>query len=115
MSRRIEQVNELLREKLASLIAREIPLEEGLITITYVRVSPDLNYAKIGVSVLPDNLTGTALKRLRSSSGLFAGVLRKDIKMRKIPKFNWVFDNTEKEAAKIDNLFDEINKEEEGE
>lgn len=113
MSRRIEQVNELLKEKLGSLISREIPLEEGMITITYVKVSPDLKYAKIGVSVLPDNLTGTALKRLRSSSGLFAGVLRKEIKMRTVPKFNWVFDDTEKEAAKIDKLFDEINSEDE--
>lgn len=112
MTRRIEQVNELLRERLAFLIAREIPLEEGLITITYVEVSPDLKYAKIGISVLPDNLAGTALKRLRALSGTFANALKKELKMRSIPKFNWVFDSTEKKAAEIEELLDEIKESE---
>lgn len=97
--RRIEQVSELLKEKLAFLISREVPLNNGLITVSHVKVSPDLKYAKISVSILPDNSAGTALKSLRSHNSMFNNILKKELKMRQVPKFNWVIDTTEKEAA----------------
>ena len=45
MSRRTERINELIREELSDLIMRELRdprLENGLISITHVEVSPDL-------------------------------------------------------------------------
>lgn len=108
MPKRIEQVNELLKSELGALIARNNPLYNGLITITHVNCSADLKYAKIGVSVLPDNFFGTALARLRGFSGEYARELRKKIKLRRIPKLNWVADDTEKKAAKIEGAIKEI-------
>jgi len=99
MPRRIEQINQEFMERLAVLISKEIPMDNGLITITHAEVSPDLAYAKISISVLPDNMTGTALKKLRQMNSLFASVLRKEMRLRQIPKFNWTVDSTEKEAA----------------
>ncbi len=110
MSRRIEQINELLKNKLAHLISHEIPLDNGLITVVYVETSSDLKYAKIAVSVLPENRTGTVLEKLKKMSGLFSQVIRKETKLRKIPKFNWVLDTTEKEAAEIEGVFQRIKK-----
>lgn len=109
---RIEQINELLKSELAILISQEIPMDNGLITISFVDCSPDLRYAKIGVSVIPDKFTGTALKQLRKHSSSFAGYLKKNTRLRKVPKFNWIFDETEKEAAKIESILEEIKKEE---
>lgn len=105
---RVDQINELLHKELADLISREIYLDNGLITISYVDCSPDLRHAKIAVSVLPENITGTALEKLRKASGGFAGVLKKKLRLKMIPKFIWEFDPTEKEAAVIDRMFDEI-------
>ena len=53
MSRRTEQVNELLREELSGLLAREVrdPRVSGIVSITGVDVSPDLRHAKVWVSV----------------------------------------------------------------
>jgi len=107
---RIDQINELIRSELANLISREIFLKDGLITVSYVDCSPDLNNAKIGISVLPDNFCGTALKKLRSQSGQFANTLKKKLKIKKIPRFTWLIDTTEVKAAAIDDLFVEINK-----
>jgi ribosome-binding factor A len=111
MPKNIEQVNDLIREKLAHLIAKEIPLENGLITIVRVKTSPDLRYAKISLSVLPDNLSGTALKKVSSKNRLFAEILIKETKLRKAPRFHWVIDSTEKEAAEIEEVFKEIEAE----
>jgi len=108
---RIEQINELLKKELANLINREISLENGLITVSYVNCSPDLKNAKIGISVLPDNLVGTALNKLKKHSGQFSNILKKKIRLRQIPRFNWIIDATEKEANKIERILEQIKNE----
>ena len=54
MSRRTEQINELLREELSGLLAREVhdPRVSGLVSITHVDSSPDLQRARAWISVL---------------------------------------------------------------
>jgi len=113
MPRKIEQLNDQLREELANLIVKEINLENGLITVSYVDCSPDLKYAKIAVSVLPEKYAGTALKNLRRHASLFSNILRSRLKIRQIPKFNWTLDTTESKAAEIEEMIKQI-KEEEG-
>jgi len=108
--RRIEQVNELLKEKLGLLISREIPMDNGLITIVYVKITADLTHAKIAVSVLPHNMSGTALKKLRQMNKVFADALKKETRFRQIPKFFWTIDSTEKDAAEIEKAIDEAMK-----
>jgi ribosome-binding factor A len=105
---RIDQINSLLLNELADLVNKEGILPDGLITITRIKTSPDLRYAKVSVSVLPDNQTGTALKNLRQKSSFFSGILKKKLKLKFIPKFSWEFDPTEKEAAKIDELINRL-------
>jgi ribosome-binding factor A len=106
--RRIEQVNELLKEKLATLISQEVPMENGLITISYVDCSPDLRNVKIGISVLPFDLSDSALKRLNKQSSNFTNILKKETRLRKIPKFKWEIDNTEEKAGEIEKILEEI-------
>ncbi|OGF26801.1 hypothetical protein A2331_05600 [Candidatus Falkowbacteria bacterium RIFOXYB2_FULL_34_18] len=107
---RMEQVNELLRGELANLISREITLDNGLITIIYVKCSPNLNQATVGISVLPETMSGTALRALRKHSSGFSGILKKKISLKFIPKFRWVVDSQERYAVEIDNAINEINK-----
>ena len=107
---RPERVNELIKRNIADLINREVYLKDGLITVSFVDCSPDLARAKIGISVLPANLAGTALKVLRGHSSLFTKILKKKTRLRHIPKFDWVIDSTEEEAAKIEKLLEEIKK-----
>ena len=113
MSHRIEQINEQLRAELANQIARNIPLEEGMITIIWVKCSPDLRYAKISISVLPENLSGSALKNLKSHNSIFSSSLKKKLDLKFIPKFNWVIDSQERYAVEMDKVFEELAKEEE--
>jgi ribosome-binding factor A len=102
MSHRLERINELLRAELSNLVAREMPLENGLITITYVKCGADLKNATIGISVLPENLTGTALRQLAKISGLLSKELHKKLKIKFIPKFYWKVDALERYAIEID-------------
>lgn len=109
---KVEQLNELLHRELGAAINRELELPEVFVTISYVSCTPDLQFAKIGVSVLPDRLAGTALKKLKAASGRLAAAAVKRTRLRKIPRLLWEFDPTEKKAAVLEAVLAEIEQEE---
>ncbi len=109
MARRIEQVNELLRSELSLLIARDLTLKDCLITISFVQCTANLQHAKINVSVLPDYKAPSVIKTLKKHSGQFSSALRKKIKIRQVPKFYWAIDETEKNAAVIEQAIQKIH------
>lgn len=101
---RIDQVNELLKHELASLINEQVGLDGGLITVSYVDTSPDLRHAKIGISVLPEKFFGTALHELQKHTSAFSKELLKRTRLRQIPHLHWEADATEAKAAEIEKL-----------
>lgn len=106
------RLNEMLKEELAAAINREVGLPNALITVTHVECSPDLKQAHVGISVLPDNLAGTALRHLTASTSQLVGILKQRVKLRRMPRFIWEFDATEREASKIERLIAGIDDEE---
>ncbi|MFA5109194.1 MAG: ribosome-binding factor A [Patescibacteria group bacterium] len=110
---KIPRLNELILEELAQAVNREVGIVNALITITYVECSPDLKQARVGFSVLPDKLAGTALRKLTAATGQLIPILRARIKIRKMPHLIWEFDATEREATKIERLIAGIDEENE--
>lgn len=102
------RLNHVLRESLAEVIGRELELPEVLVTVVYVIAASDQKTATVGVSVLPDKMTGTALAALKKSSRRIATALAKKVRLRQIPHLNFVFDPTEKEAAILEDLIDSL-------
>ena len=98
------RLNGLLLQELAAVVNREVGLPDTLITVSYVDCSPDLKIAKIGFSVLPEKLAGTALRKLQSATPGLAGLLKGRLNLRRFPRLIWEFDATEKEAGKIEKL-----------
>lgn len=109
MSRRLDQINELLRGELASAASGGLELDGCLVTILYVKTSPDLKNATVGISVLPENMTGSALKELRRRGGAFGRELGKKMKIKKIPRFNWVIDKNIRRAQEIEDCIKDIH------
>jgi len=109
MSQRIEKINELLRQKLSELILKEIEFPaNALITITKAKTSPDLKYAKIFITVLPDNQRGTVLEILRKNSHHLHKILQKQLVTKFTPNLNFLIDEQEIFASEVDKLLDEI-------
>jgi len=101
---RIERINEQMKGELANLISREIPLDSGLITVSFVETSPDMRSAKVGISVIPNNVTGTALKKVRGLSAFFNREIKKKLKIKMIPKFRFSMDDRERFADEIEKI-----------
>jgi len=106
---KIPRINELILEELAQAVNREVGLPNALITVTYVDCSKDLKQAKVGFSVLPDNLAGTALRKLSAATSRMIPILRSRLKLRKLPHLVWEFDATEREASKIERLIADLD------
>ncbi len=109
----IEQTNELLRNKIAEIVARNVDIKNSLITISYVDCAPNMQSAKVAFSVIPDNHVGSSLEKLRKASGLITNELRKQTRLRKIPKLTWKFDERGKHVSALDEIFNQIEKERE--
>ncbi|MFA7087843.1 MAG: ribosome-binding factor A [Patescibacteria group bacterium] len=105
---KIPRLNELILEELAQAVNREVGLPDALITISYVECSKDLKQARVGFSVLPDRLAGTALRKLLASTGSLVNILQSRLRIRKMPHLSWEFDATERDASKIEKLIAEI-------
>ena len=102
MSEKVDQINEILKQELSAAISRDVEFPDGLITIVRVKCSPNLKYATASISVLPEGLSGTALRALRRSSKPFNEAMSRHMKLRVLPKINWVVDNQERYAVQME-------------
>ncbi|MCP6726957.1 MAG: 30S ribosome-binding factor RbfA [Patescibacteria group bacterium] len=113
MNQRIKQINELLQREVGSLIAKESELPEGaVITITRVDASPNLQQAKVYISVIPEEQKENALLLLRRNIFNIQQDLNKRLHMRPVPKIIWVDDKGSKEVGRVEEILDNIQKEE---
>lgn len=112
MSKRIEKVNQLLRERLAQIIREELSLKDTvLVTILKVDTSKDLRYANSFLSVYPETEKDYVLKTLRKESKKIHKVLHRSLYMKPLPKISFVIDEIQEKISEIDKIFEQINKE----
>ena len=107
MSRRTEQVNELLRAELSELIAQELhdPRLGGIITVTHVDVSPDLRRASAYVSVFgSDDERVSTMAALERARPFVRRELGKRVHLRTIPDIAFVSDRSMEEAQAMTDL-----------
>ena len=111
-SQRIKKVNELLKRELGKIILKELEFSRDiLITITDVESSPDLREAKIWVSVIPENQIFLALRVLKRNIYNLQKKLDKRLKMRPVPRIEFLKESKSEEAQKIEEILDKIQEE----
>lgn len=111
MSQRIEKINELIRQKLAIIIRKELEFApNSLVTITKVQTSSDLKFCKVFITVFPEYYRGTALEILRKNRGNLHKLLGNQLTTKFIPNLNFLIDEQEVFATEVDKLLDEIYK-----
>ena len=115
MSRRTERVASTIQHELAQIMMRELTdprLAEHMISITRVKVSPDISIADVYVTAMgtPGQQTA-ALNALKHSAGLMRTKLTKQLALRVAPFLKFHIDeNLKKELAVLD-LIDKAAKE----
>ena len=114
-SKRQQKFAGLLQEELAAIFQREGAsyLPNTLVTITKVRVSPDLAVAKVYLSFLNTNNTELSLATVNSHTGEIRYKLGARIRhqARVIPTLSFFIDDTNEYVEHMDKIFDKIAKE----
>jgi len=107
-SQRQLRVGELIKQSLGQIFSRDeakVPsLETKNITVTEVRMSPDLKNARAYVIPLGGKDTEKTVSALTEFSYLIRKVLSKKIDMKFLPRVHFVGDRSFDYAAKIEKL-----------
>ena len=108
------RVGEMIKQALGMLFIRDeakLPtLSTKEITVTEVRMSPDLKTAKIFVMPLGGKDADEVVIKLKEFSFIIRKVLSKKIVMKFLPKLFFVKDDSFDYAEKIENLIKQTNK-----
>ena len=110
MSNRTLRVNELVQRELSDILRKRYQSEAVAITITEVRVAPDLRDARVFVSVVgtPD-FADEKLAWVRSKAAEIREEVGRRIVLKYLPKFEYVLDKSAARGARILQVLDEID------
>ena len=84
------------------------PNVTGLISVTKVKVTNDLKYAKVYVSILNSKNLKETMEGLKKSSGFIRSELARKINLRNTPEILFELDDSLEYGAKIDSILKEI-------
>jgi ribosome-binding factor A len=109
MTQRTQRVDELLREEISRIIAREIEDPRvGFVTITRVEVSADLRHGTVWASVI-----GTADERKSSIRALgrampFVRHRLGELRIRRVPELHLRLDETAEKGTRVLSILQEL-------
>ncbi len=111
MSKRTEQVESEIKNIISQIINAHLEFSDCLVTITKVQISPDLKNAYILIDVLPENKTGSALKKIRNKKKYIQKLLKTKIRFYTVPQLNFIMDEANKKRREIEEKLKEVKKE----
>ena len=111
-SNRMARVNEELKRELSNIINYEVKNSNvtGMISVTRVKTSPDLKYARVSVSILNSKNVKQTLAGLKAASGFMRSKIAEKMNMRVTPELVFELDESLVYGEKIDTILERIMK-----
>jgi ribosome-binding factor A len=114
----MRRVDEAIRQVIGDAVAGDLKDPRvGFVTVTDVRTSADLRHARVYVSVLGDAGAPSepaqredTLAGLRSAHGFLQGRIGGELRLKRTPTLEFVYDHTTDRALRVDELIDEIGR-----
>ena len=113
MSVKIERIASMLEKEISYILMTEVKDPDiKFVTVTNVKLASDLGYAKIYVTVLDQNKKDETLRSLKAARGFIRRELANRVEIRHIPELDFVYDESIEYGKKIEDIIEEIHKEE---
>lgn len=108
---RLNRIDEELKKEISNIITFELknPSVTGLISVTKAKITPDLKYAKIYVSILNSKNIKQTMEALNKSAGFVRTQIARKINLRITPELTFVFDDSMEYGSKIDSIIRNLN------
>jgi ribosome-binding factor A len=109
MADRMRRVNEAVREVVSARIAEGLRDPRiGFVTVTAVETSSDLRHARVYVSVLgSEEERAATLEGLESAHGVLQQAVAGELRMKRTPTLQFVFDESIGRGMRITELLDD--------
>jgi len=113
MNERILRVNSEIQKAISDIISNELknPLIKGLITVTKVDTTSDLDQSKIYVSIFEEDTREDVFNAIKHSAGFIRRELARRVEIRKVPFLTFFLDQSYDYGKKIDDAINKINQE----
>lgn len=109
MSVKSERIGNNLLKEISEILRFEARDEElKWVTVTYVKVTPDLGHAKIYYNVLNKGDLYVVQKALDGASGYIRTELAKRVDLRHMPELSFVYDESIDYGDKIEKILEDI-------
>ena len=110
MSQRTDRIDELLRQEIGAILAREVADPRvGFATVTDVETTRDLQHAKVWVSVIGDAAERRAtLEALDGAMGYVRRELGVRLRLRRVPALHVVLDSSMERGTRVLQILDEL-------
>jgi ribosome-binding factor A len=114
-SHRLDRINSELQREISHVIDFELKNANitGMISVTRVKITPDLRYAKVFVSVINSNNINKTLEGLKKASGFIRTRIANTVNLRTTPELVFVYDDSDIQGSKIDQIIAEARRKDE--
>jgi ribosome-binding factor A len=115
LSHRTERVAEQIREEVSQILATELADPGiGLLTVTRVKVTPDLSLARIYWTLMGDQAERKKTqKALMRASAYVRHLLSTRMSLRRSPEVTFTFDQSVAAQDRVEEILQELKQEEE--
>jgi ribosome-binding factor A len=111
MSNRTVRINELVQRELSDILRKKYQAESVSITISEVRVAPDLRDARVFVSIVgDDDFVEERLRWLKKQAHDIREEISRRIVLKYLPKFEYRLDLSVNRGVRLLTILDEIEK-----
>lgn len=112
-SRRISRVAELIRREVSQMLIHDIKDERvgaGMVSVTDVNVSGDLQHAKVFVSIYgSEEARAETMSGLRSATGFVRSELGHRVRLRRTPEVVFLEDRSIERGTRVLSLINQIS------
>ncbi|MDO4394506.1 MAG: 30S ribosome-binding factor RbfA [Mycoplasmatota bacterium] len=111
MSIKMERLNNTFVEKISEILHNDIKDKDvKFVTITEVRITNDLSFAKVYFTSNEENRRQVT-EALNKASGFIRSRLCEKVQLRKMPEIHFVYDESVEYGQRIDDIIERINHE----
>jgi ribosome-binding factor A len=112
---RPQRVGEEIRQELSQMLAREIHDPGiGFVTLTHVKVSPDLQVARVYYTTIGDERSRRETRKaLDRATPFLRRQLASRIRLRRVPELHFQFDESVEKQDRIERILIDLQKERE--
>ena len=110
---RIERVNELMREAIATILSTKITDPRiGFVTVTKVETTPDLRHARVFLSILGDRKQrAKTMEALEHAKGFVRNEMAKVVRLKYLPELAFQTDESLESSYRIGSILKRLEKE----